>query len=138
MVKYEHTIGLWFNMWLEGKDLGIKNIFSSNCIYIESWGPKYIGVEAVKHWFDEWNTRGKVLTWEIKQYFHKENQTVVEWYFKNSMKDGRIENFDGTSIIEWDDDGKIKYLKEFGCKLPNYNPYENGDVPKLKNIKMWT
>ena len=24
-----------------------------------------------KHWFDEWNTRGSVLVWEIKQFFIK-------------------------------------------------------------------
>lgn len=28
---------------------------------------------------------------DIKQFFHKENQTVVEWYFKNAMNDGRVE-----------------------------------------------
>lgn len=42
---------------------------------------------------------GRVLTWDIKQFFHKENQTVVEWYFKNAMNDGRVEEFDGLSLV---------------------------------------
>jgi len=138
MDKREQTIQLWFNMWLQGKDTGIENIFSEDCIYIESWGPKYAGLKKVKHWFDEWNARGKVLTWEIKQYFHKGSQTIVEWYFKNSMDDGRIENFDGVSLITWATDGKIKCLQEFGCKLPNYDPYANGNAPELLNTTMWT
>ena len=53
-----------------------------------------------RHWFNEWNTRGKVIIWDIKQFFHKENQTVVEWYFKNEMNTGSVEEFDGISLIE--------------------------------------
>ena len=67
--------------------MGILDIFSDNTVYIESWGPKYEGAAKIKLWFDEWNTRGSVLQWDIEQCFHKGNQTVVEWYFKNSMKD---------------------------------------------------
>lgn len=43
----------------------------------------------------------KVLVWDIKQFFHKENQTIVEWYFKNKMNNGNIEEFDGISLIVW-------------------------------------
>lgn len=52
-------------------------------------------------WFDEWNTRGADLTWDVKQFFHKNNQTIVEWYFKNKMNDGSVEAFDGMSLIQW-------------------------------------
>ena len=50
--------------------------------------------KTVKHWFDEWNTRGSVLVWEIKQFFHQGNQTIVEWYFKSKMNNGNVEEFD--------------------------------------------
>ena len=63
----------------------------------ESWGPEYKGVQKIRMWFEEWNTRGTVLTWEIKQFFHKDNQTIVEWYFKNTVNEGKIEEFDGMS-----------------------------------------
>lgn len=56
MEKREKIINLWFHMWLQGKDMGILDIFSSDVLYIESWGPQYRGVEKVKHWFDEWNS----------------------------------------------------------------------------------
>ena len=39
---------------------------------------KYENRKTVKHWFDELNTSGSVLVWEIKQFFHQGNQTIVE------------------------------------------------------------
>jgi len=133
MKKREKIIRLWFDMWLQQKDLGIDNIFEENIIYIESWSPRYENRETVKHWFNEWNTRGKVLNWNIKQFFHKDNQTIVEWYFKNIMNGGKIEEFDGISLIKWSNNNKIEFLKEFSCNINNYNPYKDGDIPEFRN-----
>ena len=77
MNEREKIIRLWFDMWLQKKDLGISEFFTDNSVYIESWGPEYHGSAKIKLWFDEWNTRGTVLQWDIKQFFHKENQTMV-------------------------------------------------------------
>lgn len=106
-------------------------MFSADAVYIESWGPEYAGIKKIKHWFDEWNERGTVLVWDIKQMIHAEDQTIVEWYFKNKMDDGKIEAFDGISIIRWSEDNKIEYLKEFGCNCDRYDPYRNGDAPEF-------
>ena len=35
----------------------------------------------------------------------------MEWYFKNEMNNGSIEEFDGISLVEWTEDNKIKALK---------------------------
>jgi len=138
MENKEKIIKLWFDMWLQKKDLGITDIFSDDAVYIESWGPQYKGSEKIKHWFTEWNTRGTVLVWNIKQYFHKENQTIVDWYFKNTMNDGTVEEFDGISLIEWTQETKICFLKEFGCNINNYDPYRNGLIPQFREEKaMW-
>lgn len=112
MNEREKIIRLWFDMWLQKKDLGISEIFADNSLYIESWGPEYHGSAKIKLWFDEWNTRGTVLQWDIKQFFHKENKTIVEWYFKNQMKNGKVEAFDGVSLIEWTSDNNILFLKK--------------------------
>lgn len=139
MEKREQIIKMWFDMWINNDIEPIQSIFDDNILYSESWGPEYLGLTAVKHWFQEWNTRGKVLIWNIKKFIQSENTTVVEWYFENQMNDGRSENFDGVSLIEWSKDNKIVSLKEFGSKLPHYNPYENGKAsPTLKNTDMWT
>ena len=133
MDEREQIVRLWFDMWLARRDLGIDGIFPEDAVYTESWGPQYSGVSAVKHWFREWNTRGKVVRWDIRQFFHKDSQTVVEWYFKNKMDDGKVEAFDGMSLIEWTPDGRIALLKEFGCNENRYDPYEDGITPKFRD-----
>ena len=117
MDERKKMIRLQFSMWLEKKNLGIDDIFAENVIYTESWGPCYSNRETVEHWFQEWNMRGRVIAQVIKQFFHKGNQTAVEWYFKNAMDTGDIEEFDGVSLIEWSAENKIKSLSEFGSKF---------------------
>lgn len=135
MDEREKIIRLWFNMWLIQQDLGIDDIFSDDVIYIESWCPMYENRQTVKHWFNEWNTRGKVLAWDIKQFFHNDNQTIVEWHFKNKMNEGKVEEFDGISLIVWTANNKIKSLKEFGCNCNNYNPYKESETPLFRDEK---
>ena len=47
-----------------------------------------------------------MLAWDIKQFFQKDNQTIVEWHFKNKMNEGKVEEFDGISLIVWAADNK--------------------------------
>lgn len=131
--KREETVRLWFDMWLKKQNLGIERVFSQDAVYIESWGPAYQGADKIRLWFEEWNTRGTVLTWDIRQFFHKGDQTVVEWYFKNAMDGGKPEAFDGVSLIKWTQSGQICFLKEFGCNLGRYDPYQNGPVPQFRD-----
>lgn len=77
MNEREKTIRLWFDMWLNQQDMGIDDIFTEDVIYTESWSPQYNNRKTVKHWFQEWNTRGKVVIWEIKQFFHKGDQELL-------------------------------------------------------------
>lgn len=118
--------------------MGILKIFSDNAVYIESWGPEYRGVVKISHWFQKWNNHGTVLERSIKQYFHKENQTIVEWYFKNTISNEKVEAFDGISLVEWTQDNKICYLKEFGCNDNRYDPYQNNAEPHFRDEKaLW-
>lgn len=117
MNERERIIRLWFDMWLQQRDLGIDEIFTEHAEYVESYGPRYEGCETIRRWFEKWNKHGKVLTWRIEQFFHKGDQTVVQWYFKNWMDDGHIDDFDGMSLVKWADDGKILFLQEFACSI---------------------
>ena len=110
----EQKIRLWFDMWLQAKDLGMEDLFAPDCVYLESWGPKYEGRDKVALWFREWNTRGRVVRWDVEQFFHKGDQTVVEWSFRNEMKDGTVEEFHGLSLV-------------------NYDPYEAGETPVFRD-----
>ena len=77
-----------------------------------------------------------MLAWDIKQFFQKDNQTIVEWHFKNKMNEGKVEEFDGISLIVWTADNKIKTLKEFGCNCNNYNPYKQSISPLFRDEKV--
>lgn len=124
MNEREDKIRRWFSMWLKNDCTGIEEIFSVDAVYIESWGPEYHGIDKIRHWFNEWNTRGTVLKWDITGFFHKENQTVTQWYFENKMDNGKVEAFEGMTLVQWTQDDKIKCLKEFGCNINRYDPYE--------------
>lgn len=113
MEEREAIIRLWFDLWPRREDLGINEIFAEDAVYVESWGPQYEGRELVKHWFEEWNIRGKVLARDIKQSFHKENQTLVEWT----------------------PDGKIRFLKEFSRNLHRCNPHQDSAAPRFAEEK---
>lgn len=132
MNQRENTVRLWFDMWLKKADMGILDIFTEDAVYIESWGPEYHGSPKIKHWFDEWNARGTVLRWDIRQFFHKGDQTLVQWYFRNQMNDSRVEAFEGMSLIRWDPAGRISFLQEFGCNEDRYDPYRNGPEPEFR------
>ena len=138
MERRETIIRLWFDMWLQGKDAGIWDIFAEDAVYVESWGPEYRGAGNIKLWFDEWNTRGRVQQWEIQQFFHREDQTVVQWDFCNRMDDGRTEPFEGLSLFRWDASGGIAFLLEFGCNEARYVPYKEGPEPQFRDEQaMW-
>lgn len=128
----ESKIRQWFSMWLCKQDTGIEEIFAANAVYIESWGPEYHGRGKIKLWFDEWNTRGTVERWDIRQYFHRGDQTVVEWAFRCAMTDGAVQSFDGLSLIRWNEAGQIRFLQEFGCNENRYDPYDQGDTPEFR------
>lgn len=133
MERREETLRLWFDMWLQKRDLGISRIFTEDAVYVESWGPEYHGREKIRHWFEEWNRRGTVLIWDVRQFFHGDSQTVVEWYFANRMEDGREERFDGMSLVRWTQDDRICFLKEFGCNTDRYDPYRDGETPCFRD-----
>ena len=133
MDEREQKLRTWFEMWLRQSDEGAEALFDQDAVYIESWGPEYHGAEKIRHWFREWNTRGTVLQWDIRQFFHKDAQSVVGWYFQNAMNDGRQEIFEGMSLIRWTEEGKIAFLQEFGCNVNRYDPYRDGPEPRFRN-----
>lgn len=128
----ESKIRQWFSMWLDKQNTGIEELFAPDVVYIESWGPEYHGNRKIKLWFDEWNTRGTVERWDIRQYFHKGDQTVVEWVFRCAMTDGTIQSFDGLSLIRWNEAGQICFLQEFGCNENRHDPYAQGNTPVFR------
>ena len=135
MEQREAAIRRWFEMWLTKQDTGIRDLFAPDAGVIigEAGAPAYHGAEQIAWWFTEWNRRGTVERWDIRQFFHKGDQTAVEWIFANQMDDGRREVFEGMTLVRWTAAGQISRLQEFGCNLDRYDPYAHGPEPEFRD-----
>jgi hypothetical protein len=123
MILREKLIKDYFQYWIKKNSLLFSEIFDVDIIYSECYGPEYQGIEVILRWFEDWNKRGTVLVWDIKEFIHQGNMTAVEWYFK-CESDGDIGAFEGVSLIEFNTNNKITRLKEFQSKIPHYYPYK--------------
>lgn len=122
MEEREELIKKYFAAWLNNDVNAIQNIMSDGIIYSECYGPEYHGINQVITWFTNWNQRGTVLKWNIKQFIHQNNITAVEWYFECNYNYS-ISGFDGISLVEFDAIGKILSIKEFQSKAEHNFPY---------------
>ncbi len=122
MVRQEEIIRKYFSAWINNDVNTVRTVLSDHIIYIECYGPKYSGINQVVAWFLDWHQCGAVRKWDIKQFLHQKNTTVVEWYFECSYN-GSVDGFDGVSLVEFDDNGKIISIKEFQSKTEHYYPY---------------
>jgi len=123
MENKEKIVSQYFESWIK-KDISvIEKHFSENIKYIECYGPEYNGIKQVHQWFIDWNDGNNVLKWDIKRFFENKNTIVVEWFFECEF-DKNISGFDGVSIIEFDENNKIKLVKEFQSKAEHTFPYD--------------
>lgn len=119
----EKMIREWLRAWYNREWDGFEDIFSNDVFYCESWGPYYLGIEQVRNWFNSWHKKAKLIKWDAHKFTHVGNITFVEWSFACIDEEG-THSFDGLSVIEWDEDGKILSFKEFRSDLPHFNDYE--------------
>ena len=112
----------YFQAWIDADINAIQELFCKDVIYSECYGPEYHGMTQINQWFDSWNKKGRVLEWTIKRTIEHDKTIVVEWYFKCNYE-GKTEGFDGVTIADFDNNGKIASLKEFQSKSDHVCPY---------------
>ena len=121
-MKYFDTIENYFSAWLSKDGEVLPMVFADDVIYSECYGPEYRGLNQIQRWFSDWNQRGTVLQWDIKNMIESGSTLCVEWYFRCEF-DGCVDGFDGVSWIEFDEAGKIVSLREFQSKPEHHYPY---------------
>lgn len=119
----ENIIRNYFQAWIDNNIEPVKEAFSDDIVYTESYGPEYHGIEQVLKWFNDWHMKGTVLNWEIRQITIADRTAFVEWFFRCDYE-GNIDGFDGVTIARFNDQMKIYELKEFQSKSEHYYPYE--------------
>ena len=65
----EKIIKEYFQSWGNNDISIIDKIFSENAIYTECYGPKYTSKKQILKWFKEWQEKGKVIAWSIKNIY---------------------------------------------------------------------
>ena len=118
----EKIVRDYFQSWLVKDGAVLDEIFDENIVYVECYGPEYHGIEQIRKWFRDWNEKGSVLGWDIKRIVMQGNTIAVEWYFRYVFE-GKEGDFDGVSIIEFDDRWKIVKLSEYKSVSKHYFPY---------------
>lgn len=118
----EDIVKEWFESWFHPEWRKFHEIFEDDVYYSESWGPEYFNIKEIEDWFMNWHKHSKLVTWDIKQFIHSGDNTIVEWYFCCQDANEEKDSFDGVSIIKWSPANKISMLKEFCSSLPKYNP----------------
>lgn len=73
------------SMWLTKRDTPASDLFAPDAVYIEL-GPEYHGADKIAWWFTEWDRRGTVERWDIRQFFHKGTR---RWWVDLRQPDGR-------------------------------------------------
>lgn len=119
----EAVIRRYFQAWLDKDTETVKQTFSENAVYCECYGPEYRGLSQILRWFTDWNKKGQVLQWTIKRILQQGRTAVVEWFFRCDY-DGTVSGFDGVTLADFDDQGRITRLCEFQSKAEHVFPYE--------------
>lgn len=119
----QQAVRAYFEAWLR-KDIGVvERTFSKDAVYTECYGPEYHGLEQILRWFADWNQKGTVLQWRIRRMLEQGRTVTVQWFFECDY-DGTVSTFDGVSVIDFDEAGKICRLSEFQSKAEHIYPYE--------------
>lgn len=87
-------------------------------------GAKDEGRARILYRFAEWNTCGRIVSWEILRFLRGAEEAVAVW------------QFGGVSLVRFDADAPIRFLQEFGCNANRYDPYANGHVPVFRYEKV--
>lgn len=112
----------YFNCWIKNDSSVLEEVFDKEIFYSECYGPAYKSLDQVEKWFKDWNEKGTVLVWDIKEHVVYDNILVCQWYFKCEYK-GTVDGFNGVSWITFSEEDKIMELKEYQSKVQIYFPY---------------
>lgn len=122
MMTHQETAAAYFQAWIDRDETVLERVMARDVAYSESYGPQYRGLDQIRRWFSDWNRRGSVCRWEITRFIEQGDALAVEWFF-SCVYDGEAGSFDGVSLIDFDEDGRIAVLKEFQSRAEHCFPY---------------
>ena len=113
--------------WLNRDGSRLGHFFADHVVYTESDGSRYEGLNAVRSWFSQWLLHGDVLLWRVHRYTHQGRVMIAEWTFR-CRYEGVESVFDGVSVVDFDNNGKIIRLREYAGQIPGSVPPPAGEL----------
>jgi len=120
----ERLLRRWFSSWIDQDASAIDEVFADHIVYSECYGPEYRGIDQIKRWFSDWNQKGRVLEWTIREIYSCEDKVIACWMFSCDYE-GNVDGFDGVTIAEFEEGDRIVTLREFQSKTEHVYPYED-------------
>ena len=118
----KETLTKYFRAWVDADAGVLETTFSDDAVYTECYGPEYHGLAQIRRWFADWNQKGRVLQWDLRRTVEQGRTIVAEWYFR-CLYNGKTEGFDGVTVADFDDEGRIVRLSEFRSEAEHIFPY---------------
>lgn len=124
----EEIIRKYFTCWLNKDEKPLTDIFAEDIIYSECYGPEYHGIRQIQQWFHDWNQKGTVQKWDVKQIYISRNTAIIEWYFQCNYCNTQGA-FDGVTIAQFDENTKYTTSK-------NSSPNATTNIPTNQSNKI--
>ncbi len=112
----------YFNSWVTGDSSQWTEWFADNVRYEESTGTGYIGIGQMLRWQNEWVEHGKVIDWSISDILFSQGTYTVCWKF-SCCYDGNESTFNGVSLISFNEENRMTYVREFAAQADIAFPY---------------
>lgn len=118
----DQIINQWYQGWLKENFDEFEEIFVEDAYVSKSYGEIYKGINEIKGWFKHWHMFSKMDEWKVIKMYHDKMYSYVLWQSKSTQHNRSYQN-DMLSVIEWNEDCKIKSINEFSSSVQKYNPF---------------
>jgi ketosteroid isomerase-like protein len=124
----EQSVRRYFAMWETCDFSDLDELFAQDCRYEECYGPVYRGLQQMHRWIGDMLAKQVVDSWDIHEMMHGANPVglpmlTVTWTFSGREQESYI--FDGVSIIEFNDEGRMCRVREFEAQHSRVFPYDD-------------
>lgn len=121
-MSHHEAITRYFNMWVSRDFRELEEVFAADVYYSECNGPEFRGLEQVRKWIAHMLPRQVVTEWRIDRCIDGQDGqvTTVLWSFR--AREAEEYHFNGVSIVEYDDRGRIASIREFKSKAEKHTP----------------
>lgn len=118
----EKIIREYFSMWVTKDFTRLNELFSADCVLQESNGPCYLSLAEINQWIERKIDEQNVLSWKVKEVWPSIDDTFFVVWNLTAIQ-GSTTNFDGVSIIHFNEVGMIDSVKNYQSKSEHCFPY---------------